>query len=189
MREGNTGDGVRPAYYIRELIMSSTNRGAIRSPRDFYATPHYTVASLLSVLDTQRLSKMTFGEPCRGTGAIADKISAAHHHYAEISEGIDYLITPMAVDVIVTNPPFLLALEFLQKSLREAQTVIYLLRLNFLGSQARKEFWQCNRPSHVLVLSKRPSFIGNGGTDSTEYAWFCWDGMGLVTADPGVHVL
>jgi len=58
--------------------MSSTNRGAIRSPRDFYATPHYTVASLLSVLDTERLSKMTFGEPCRGTGAIADKISAAH---------------------------------------------------------------------------------------------------------------
>jgi len=168
--------------------MSSTNRGAIRSPRDFYATPHYTVASLLSVLDTERLSKMTFGEPCRGTGAIADKISAAHHHYAEISEGIDYLITPMAADIIITNPPFSLALEFLQKSLREAQTVIYLLRLNFLGSQARHEFWKRNRPSHVLVLSKRPSFCG-GGSDSTEYAWFCWDGLGLVLADPGVHVL
>jgi hypothetical protein len=168
--------------------MSSTNRGAIRNPNDLYITPDYTVDSLLPVLDLDKLNRSTFCEPCRATGAIYDRVEAATKIHAEISEGIDYLTTPFIAHVIITNPPFSLALEFLQKSLLEAQTVIYLLRLNFLGSQARRNFWQQNRPSHVLVLSKRPSFTG-GGTDSTEYAWFCWDGFGVVKERPGVHVL
>ena len=168
--------------------MSSTNRGATRNPNDLYITPDYTVDSLLSVLDLDKLSHSTFCEPCRATGAIYDRIPAATKQHAEISEGIDYLDNSFEANVIITNPPFSLAMEFLQKSLLEAQTVIYLLRLNFLGSLKRREFWQQNPPSHVLVLPKRPSFTG-GGTDSTEYAWFCWDGFGVVKAQPGVHVL
>lgn len=93
-------------------------------------------------------------------------------------------------DLIITNPPFSLALAFLQKSLGEARTVISLLRLNFLGSQKRRAFWQEDRPSHVLVLAERPSFSRDGRTDATEYAWFCWDWEGRhVLLPPGVHVL
>jgi hypothetical protein len=168
--------------------MSSTNRGAIRNERDLYITPDYTISSLLSVLDTEKLKHCSFCEPCRGTGAIYNRVEAATKTHAEISEGIDYLTTPFKAHVIITNPPFSLALEFLQKSLSEAWVVCYLLRLNFLGSQARRDFWQQNRPSHVLVLSKRPSFTG-GGTDSTEYAWFCWDRHEMVNLERGVHVL
>lgn len=28
---------------------------------------------------------------------------------------------------------------------------------------------------HLVVLSKRPSFTGDGKTDGTGYAWFIWD--------------
>lgn len=74
--------------------------------------------------------------------------------------GVDYLITAFpTVDLIITNPPFPLALQFLQKSLSEAQTVIYLLRLNFLGSRGRRDFWQANRPTHILALPDRPVFV------------------------------
>lgn len=168
--------------------MSSTNRGATRNDNDKYMTPDYTVDSLLSVLDIQKIRPLCFCEPCRGTGAIFDRIDANTKWHAEIDEGIDYLEIPYFVDLVITNPPFTLALEFLQKSLTEAETVIYLLRLNFLGSQKRKPFWQANPPSHTMVLSKRPSFTGNG-TDSIEYAWFAWDTLGLITLPPGVHVL
>ena len=48
-----------------------------------------------------------------------------------------------------------------------------LLRINFLGSQKRYDFWQQFPPDGLYVLSKRPSFTGKG-TDSIDYAWFVW---------------
>lgn len=169
--------------------MSSTNRGADRQPQDLYPTPALAIDALLGVMSIP--ADIEFHEPCRGGGAIYDRVQCQHKTYCEISEGIDYLIyrQKRMVDLIITNPPFSLALEFLQKSLCESLTTCYLLRLNFLGSQKRKEFWQANRPSHVLVLSKRPCFTNDGKTDSIEYAWFCWDRGGFVTLPPGIHVL
>ena len=169
--------------------MSATNRGAVRQPNDLYQTPVKAIDALLSVLNFSPLR--IFHEPCRGTGAIYDRVHCLRKSYCEIAEGIDYLtfVPEHCYSLIITNPPFSLALEFLQKSLQEADTVIYLLRLNFLGSRKRRPFWQANRPSHVLVLAERPCFTGDGKTDSIEYAWFCWDRAGLVTLPPGVHVL
>lgn len=169
--------------------MSSTNRGAERKPQDMYPTPATAIDALLNVMKFPHW--ISFHEPCRGKGAIYDRMRVLHRSYCEITEGIDYLThTPtLSYDLIITNPPFSLALEFLQKSLQEATTVVYLLRLNFLGSQKRRPFWQANRPSHVLVLSSRPCFTGDGKTDSIEYSWFCWDRAGFVTLPPGVHVM
>lgn len=169
--------------------MSSTNRGADRIPQDMYPTPQAPIDALLNVMRFPHW--VSFHEPCRGDGAIYNRMRVLRRSHCEISEGVDYLtyLPDVHHDLIITNPPFSLALEFLQKSLQEADTVIYLLRLNFLGSQKRRAFWQANRPSHVLVLANRPCFTGDGKTDSIEYAWFCWDRGGFVTLPPGVHVL
>ena len=98
---------------------------------------------------------------------------------------MDYLSTPFSnIDLIITNPPFSLSEEFIVKSLSEAKTVCYLQRLNWLGSKKRKDFWNNNTPDKIFVLSKRPQFkkeLGlGGGSDSTEYAWFIWDKLGIV---------
>jgi hypothetical protein len=86
-----------------------------------------------------------------------------------------YLDTPVGrQDIIITNPPYSLALPFLQKSLSEADTVVYLLRLNFLGSAARKPFWDAYPPTHLFTITPRPRFV-NGGSDACEYGWFLWD--------------
>ena len=77
------------------------------------------------------------------------------------------------VDLIFTNPPFSLAQEFIEHSMMFAPTVIMLLRINFLGSQKRYDFWQQFPPDGLCILSKRPSFTGTG-TDSIDYAWFIW---------------
>jgi hypothetical protein len=125
--------------------------------QDFYPTPSKVVDLILQELDPD--PEISFGEPCRGNRVIYDRVPYFNKQWAELSDGVDFLKTPMHVDLQVTNPPFSLAEEFLEKSLKEADTVVYLLRLNFLGSQKRYEFWQRHQPTHLFVLSERPSFV------------------------------
>jgi hypothetical protein len=54
------------------------------------------------------------------------------------------------------------------------QHVAFLLRLGFLESSKRLEFWRRWPCRKVFVLAERPSFTG-GGTDSAAYALFWWD--------------
>lgn len=170
--------------------MSSTNRNANRIAQDAYQTPPHCIDPMLPYIDFRPGDVVM--EPCRGGGNIYRRIPPfCELRWCEIQEGRDYLTgwRDGAVDIIWTNPPFSLATEFLEKSLGEARTVIYLLRLNFLGSQKRKEFWNKNRPSHLFVLSRRPSFTGGGKTDSTEYGWFVWDCGGRIKANHWLTVL
>ena len=75
--------------------------------------------------------------------------------------------------MIITNPPFYLAEQFVRKSLSCATHVAMLLRLAFLETRKREALHE-EFPSDVYVLSRRPSFMSNGATDSCAYAWFVW---------------
>lgn len=80
-------------------------------------------------------------------------------------------------DVIITNPPFYLAQEIVEKALQDVKSwgyVVMLLRLNFLGSEKRFKFWRDNKPAWVYVHHNRMSFTDDGNTDSIEYAHFVW---------------
>ena len=169
--------------------MSATNRGAVRNPQDAYYTPQWCVKLLLKELNIN--PEMIFLEPCKGGGNIYDLVDTKIKLWAELDEGVDFLsyTPPQPPTLIITNPPFSLALEFLLKSLLHKEaTVIFLLRLNFLGSQKRKPFWNKFPPSHLYVLSERPSFTGHG-TDATEYAWFVWDRQNICLKPAGVYVI
>ena len=114
--------------------MSATNRGAKRNEYDFYPTPHEPIDKILAEIDFTAVT--SFCEPCKGDGAIYDLIDCKKS-YAELQEGLDYFERQFDCDLIITNPPFSIASEFLKKSLDEAKTVVYLLRLNFMGYQKR----------------------------------------------------
>jgi len=153
--------------------MSSTNQ-PIRSGPDDYQTPKWCIEALLPQLHLQG----SLLEPCQGDGNLISVLSPFFDRvdWCEIQGGRDFFTWEglrTSYDWVITNPPFNQALPFLQKSLLLAPNVAFLLRLNFLGSQKRKEFWQNHPPTALFVLSRRPSFVG-GGTDSTEYAWFVW---------------
>lgn len=80
-------------------------------------------------------------------------------------------------DIIITNPPFNLAQEIIQKALTVVQDggyVIMLLRLNFFGSKARKNFWEKQMPVYAYVHNRRMSFTDDGKTDSIEYMHCVW---------------
>jgi hypothetical protein len=175
--------------------MSATNRGSKRIANDLYPTPKGTVNSMLNLIDWTNVK--SFLEPCYGNGDIYERVKELSPlpptdlDYCEIAMGIDYLtfIPQNKYDLIVTNPPFSLAKEFLEKSLKESGCVCYLLRLNFLGGQKRKkELWDIvGTPNKLLILSKRPSFTGKG-TDATEYCWMCWDKNNIIKLNDGIHI-
>lgn len=199
--------------------MSSTNRGSERLDKDEYQTPVWAVEKIIAQIDWNQ--SIRFSEPCLGEGNIFNNVPLPHNLKSCYTKNEDYLMIhiPKATscDLIITNPPFCLALPFLRKSLKEATTVIYLLRLNFLESKERKPFWVMNPLTHLFVLSERLSFvwvcspgrkIGGCGnvykpgevvrcecgkpltkTDSTGYGWFCWDYGRLIKKKPGVYVL
>ena len=176
--------------------MSSTNRGGVRSPADFYPTPAWCVARLLEATD---LPGGHWLEPCAGDGAILRAVNAVRGdlrwsavelrpacapalrqalgpqgrlHTGSLFSAQDFLAQDPA-SVLITNPPFRLAREVLALGLAQDATVVLLLRLNFLASAGRAEQMRRHAPD-VYVLPNRPSFAGGGRTDSVEYGWFVW---------------
>jgi len=165
-----------------------------RSPNDFYETPAIAVEKLLEVEQ--------FGnnilEPCCGAGAISkillskgyNVISRDLYDYGFGETGINFLfdetIQPLLdVDAIITNPPYNLSLEFMKQALRSTKKnrgkVAFLLRLAWLEGQERKQFFEANPISKVLVFSKRlprmhkPGYTGKESTSMMAMAWFIFD--------------
>jgi hypothetical protein len=80
-------------------------------------------------------------------------------------------------DVVVTNPPFNLAREIIEKALDDVKDngfVIMLLRLNFFGGKLRKDMWDKQMPKYAFVHHRRMSFTDDGKTDSIEYCHMVW---------------
>jgi len=184
--------------------MTATNRGSGRDPRDFYRTPKWAVEALLGLEDIRGnildpgcgdgaiLSVLSEREDVEGAlgveldpGLASRAVEAGALGRLDVVTG-DFLeyaekVSPhRAFDAVVGNPPYRLAADFARASLgcvRPGGKVALLLRLNFLGS-SRKRLDLVGTGSalvHVVVLSRRPSFTGDGKTDATDYAWFVWE--------------
>ncbi len=157
--------------------MSSTTGNTIA--QEHYPTPPNLVKSLVNNLVIKPTDN--FLEPCRAEGNIYNQIDLpeSQKHWAELRDGVDYLNTTFPpMDIIITNPPFSLTCEFLEKSLNELKpdgVLVYLQRVNYLGTIDRLPFWErIGHPNKFPVAVPRPSFV-KGATDSCEYAWYIYD--------------
>lgn len=175
--------------------MSATNRGVVRQKDDAYYTPKWAVHRVLEWLyeHTPEVFSGRWMEPCVGIGNIPWAVSEWHTkpacwEYLDINPPVeavrmgarqaDFLKWPPYFHknkFILTNPPYSLAREFIDRGMQIAEFGCYLLRINFLGSVGRATWWR-DRPATVLVLPNRPIFSlnkeGKLGSDATEYAWF-----------------
>lgn len=80
-------------------------------------------------------------------------------------------------DLIITNPPFSLAMPIICKALKKVRPgghVVMLLRLNFFGSEERFPFFQNLPPYRAYIHHKRMSFTPDKGQDSIEYMHAIW---------------
>lgn len=165
----------------------------IRNKQDWYPTPEKLAPALMSLINFKEGDLLL--EPAKGQKGnqpFYDAFPAGHEkHWAEIDEGVDYFANKYSADVIISNPPFSLAQEFLEKAIGELEPggmLVFLLRVNYLGSQKRYDsLWQQDRykPRQIITLVQRPSFTGDGATDSTEYAFFVFgDARRMKNKDP-----
>lgn len=112
-----------------------------------------------------------------GTGLSIDTIDIRQDSRAQRQANYLKLNITTPPQVIITNPPFCLALPMIEKALfdvADAGYVIMLLRLNFLEGKSRKSFFEKYMPTRIYVHHQRMSFTDNGKTDSVAYCHMVW---------------
>ncbi len=184
-------------FFTIGVLMSAAGRGSERMPDDVYETPAWCVHRLLEKVD---LPSGRWFEPCGGSGqiirAVAEKRPKQPWWCCEIREECvpllldipqvvdlhtgNFLEMPVAsfkqVDVVLSNPPYHYAQEFVEKCLTFADQVVFLLRLNFLGSVERQKFFNNHMPD-VFVLPNRPSFVQSVSCGETKAKGCGWSAL------------
>lgn len=157
-----------------------------REINDFYATPPEAVVKLLE----RESFDPYIWEPACGAGHIS-KVLEEYGYTVYSSDlvdrgygkgGIDFLATTDGWrGSIITNPPYSLAKEFVEKALEivpAGNKVAMLLKLTFLEGIQRREMFKKYPPHKVYVFSHRINCGKNGNFNGTQsavaYAWFVW---------------
>jgi hypothetical protein len=163
---------------------------------DDFPTPPWSTRALFSHVIGARPLWESVWEPACGRGLMSEVLtehfagqvyaSDVHdygHGYAVgsfLGEGADRAACPFQPDWVITNPPFNLAQDFLQRGLAEARIgVALLLRLAWLESQKRWQGIYSVTPPHTVAIfvERVPMHRGRwepDGVTMTAYAWFVW---------------
>lgn len=85
---------------------------------------------------------------------------------------------PFKFDLIVGNPPYKYAEEFIRisfSSLKQDGVLAFLLRTTFLNSQKRTmSLYKEHPPKTVYISGRRPSFSGDKKTSADDYCVIVW---------------
>lgn len=191
--------------------MTGASTGAKRSRLadrglDLYETPGEAVRALLA----REPVPLLVWEPACGPGAIVRELRAAGR-FVYASDLADYGAPMQAVQgwpgrdflferagqgapevaAIVTNPPYMLATEFVEHAMRLAPMGYFLLRTAFLESERRQPLFASGMLARVLIFANRLPMMhradwdGPRSTSTQSYAWFVFDRnhAGLPTVD------
>lgn len=161
---------------------------------DDFPTPPWATRALLERLSHDyALDNMVCREPAANRGYMAwplaeyfaDVFPSDVHDYGVGFDRLDYLFGPssdlLPVDWTITNPPFRLAEQFIERAL-ETSTVgaAMFVRSAFLEGIGRYErLFKENPPSAVLQFSERVVIhkgrLAPDGSTATAYCWLVWE--------------
>jgi hypothetical protein len=181
-----------------------------RVDNDFYATDPKAVVKLLLKYG---INGSNILEPCIGNGNIANAIKDFYDDFYNNTLNItgvdvvdrgypntiihDYLTweTDKKFDCIITNPPYSLAKEFVEKSMTllnegydedgypKGQLIMFL-KIQFLEGAKRKELFEKYPPKYIYVFRNRMATWNNGQALDPNgkrwattmcHAWFVWE--------------
>jgi len=114
------------------------------NPNDRIYTPSKVVDMMLKFCDY--LPGQTVLDPCRGQGAIYDKL-AEPKFYCEIDEDIDFFTWDKHVDIIIQNPPFSQINNFLTHTMANTNKFCMLMGQYSLT------------PARIEIMEKNNFFI------------------------------
>lgn len=106
-------------------------------PNDVVMTPIKIAQQTISFYDIPAGSMIL--DPCRGEGAFYDNYpTECEKDWCEIVEGRDFLDYEGHVDWIITNPPYSIFDDFLNKALDVSDNVVFLVPLSKMVSSFRR---------------------------------------------------
>ncbi len=163
-----------------------------REEFDYYATDPEAVKMLLEL---EKFSP-TIIEPCCGEGHIS-KVLASKGYKVISTDLIDRGFGKGGIDFhnytnnngfdVITNPPYVLAGDFLEHFtgiMTKGSKLVMFLKLLFLEGIDRGRIFSTNPPKTVYISSRRIACAKNGefkndrGEDvqsAVAYAWFVWE--------------
>lgn len=180
--------------------MTSKNRKKPSAALDPYYTPDWLVRLTLERV-VPRIAPVPSHiiEPGAGGGAFVKQLRARYpdshitaidvvaNEWPEATESIvgDFLTAELGrYDLAVGNPPFSLAMPFIQRCRAVSKATVLLLRQGFLSSARRAAFWRLHPPNDVFILPDRPSFTPDRQGDSADYCLVCWGKQALGLGFP-----
>lgn len=166
---------------MKGKCFSGVNRGQ-RKKSDFYQTPYSIIEQLLEFESFEN----SILEPCCGNGSIVKILNKyynpEHVNFFDISSGTDFLkFDKRLYHNIITNPPFSLSFEFIQKA-KEIYTekIAMLLPLSYLHGQKRYNNKIFSELKCIYVFTRYPLLTseirqdGKYETGMIVYAWYIW---------------
>lgn len=162
-----------------------------RKPADLYPTPVDCTYSLLPHIAELLPANALVIEPACGDGKMVKPLEEFGYRVEgydlrpEVTGGqggFDYL-NPKChydsagyYDAVITNPPFVVAAEFIRRSLEEAPVVAMLLKAQFWNTANRKRLFRETKPYLELNLTWRPAFLEEerGKSPLMDCMWVVW---------------
>jgi hypothetical protein len=157
--------------------MSATNRGSKRREADFYPTPAWATRVALDWLQSWYPVNHVL-DPCEGDRAILRVAHALGLHTSgielrpeaeptlraacdlwRIADGLERHAGVIPAAVVVTNPPFSLAREFIERWAPVVPASLWLLRYSFPFTPMRANWFRRWPASRCLALPRRPCFV------------------------------
>ncbi len=166
---------------------------------DFYATNPADTTAFLDLIDKEYvLNGKHILEPSAGQGHILHVLQNRYptsktvgrdlvdRGADDVVAGVDFLKDndPEKFDFVITNPPFNIAREFIDKSLEKGDVVFIFAKLQFLEGKARKEWFTTVPLKYVYVYSYRANPWRNGESrdengkkwsSTMAFAWYVFD--------------
>lgn len=159
-----------------------------RREDDFYPTPWEPTDALLDAEKDVLAFYPRIWEPACGDGAMARQMQA--HGFKVWSSDLidrgfgdahfDFLNfkgqrAPKEYTAIITNPPFVLAEDFIRQAHALGMDYIaMLLKAHYFHADSRIRLFHDHRPARIYPLGWRVDFTG-GGANHTDCSWYVWD--------------
>ena len=152
---------------------------------DFYETPYSLTRKFLEVEEFDK--SLSVCEPACGGGAITQVLEEYWDKdlVRSYDREVNFLWDYDEYDNIITNPPFSLAFEFIQKAKQLARKKFaFLLPLSYLHGKKRYDHIYSDRAyglKKVYVFTRYPMLgdklreDGKYNTGMMVYAWFVWE--------------
>lgn len=172
---------------VLATLNASCHSDEDRAKFDYYTTPKLAVEELLKL---EKFSPIIW-EPACGELAISNileefgyKVRSSDIIDRANNEVLDFLSTEEKWEHdIITNPPFSMSTEFVEKALsimEEGSKLAFFLRIQFLESVKRRKLFEVSPPKRIWVASRNLRCAKNGdwknaSGNASTYIWAIWE--------------